>query len=193
MLDVKVDLVLTDPPYGIDYDPARASSNGKWHKWHEDKVEGDSRPFEPAFLMQYRKLILWGANAYSDKLPVNYGWLVWDKQIPAGMLVSHCEMAWTNYLSRVFKFEHLWNGLCRDTEVGKHLHPTQKPVRLMEWCLSLAPDCQTVLDPFLGSGTTAVACKQLGRKCIGVEISEKYCEIAVKRLAQEVMSFPHSP
>ena len=191
----KVDLVLTDPPYGIDYTSAqRHSANSKkWFNWHEEKVTGDNAPFDPSICLSFERVIMWGANAYSDKLPANYGWLVWNKKIPDGFIASGCELAWTNFLTRVYFFEHLWHGLCRDTEVGLHFHPTQKPVRLMQWCISLAPDCQTILDPFMGSGTTLVAAKILGRKAIGIEIEEKYCEIAAKRLMQSVMNLEIAP
>jgi site-specific DNA-methyltransferase (adenine-specific)/modification methylase len=183
----KVDLVLTDPPYGINYKP-RASSVGKWHKWNCDKVINDNDEFELPFdLFNANEIILWGANAYASILPDNYGWLIWDKIIPDGMKASECELAWTNFLKRTRKFTHLWLGLCRESEVGLHYHPTQKPVVLMEWCINLSSNSNIILDPFLGSGTTAVAAKKLCRKCIGIEISEKYCQISVERLRQSVM------
>ena len=184
----KVDLVLTDPPYGIDYKPYRASSNGKWHKWHTERVINDNYEFELPFdLLKSDEIILWGANAYASILPDNYGWLIWDKEIPEGMNVSECEMAWTNFLKRTRKFTHLWNGLCRGSEVGLHYHPTQKPVVLMKWCINLSNNSNIILDPYLGSGATLRAAKELNRKCIGIEISEKYCKIAVDRLRQRVM------
>lgn len=97
------------------------------------------------------------------------------------------ELAWTNLCSSVRIFRHRWFGLLRDSEKGEHWHPTQKPVELMRRCIQQAKLPTLILDPFMGSGTTLRAAKDLGRKAIGIEIEEKYCEIAAKRMAQEVL------
>jgi site-specific DNA-methyltransferase (adenine-specific)/modification methylase len=183
------DAVITDPPYGIDYKPQRSLS--KCHKWQSQKpftpVAGDSRPFDPSPLLSLGlPTILWGANHYADKLPPSGGWLVWDKRgggtISQGFIASDVELAWTNIMGTAKIFTHMWCGLCRDTEVGKHYHPTQKPVALMRWCLSIIPNAKRILDPFCGSGTTGVACAELGRDFVGIEISEEYCAIARRRI-----------
>ena len=118
---------------------------------------------------------------------------MWDKKcdrVPQNNF-SDCELAYTRGLAHksVRMFRHLWTGYQRDSEIGeKVIHPSQKPVELMRWCLGFAPKAQTILDPFMGSGTTLRAAKDLGRKAIGIEINRDYCEIAKRRLAQEVLS-----
>ena len=100
---------------------------------------------------------------------------------------SDAELAFCSGIKTVKMFHYLWHGLCRDGEIGEHLHPTQKPLALMRWCLSFAPDAKTILDPFMGSGTTLVAAKREGRQATGIELEERYCEAAVKRLRQGVL------
>lgn len=185
----KVDLVLTDPPYGIAYNPT--GGNGVARRGNLERVKGDRNPFDPSLLRDYPSLILWGANHYADKLPASAAWLVWYKRdgVPS-IDFSDCELAWSNLKTPARVFNHLWHGMLRDSERGElRYHPTQKPVVLMRWCLKLAPDAKLILDPFMGSGTTLRAAKDLGRKAIGIEIEERYCEIAANRLRQEVLSF----
>ena len=194
----KVDLVLTDPPYGIGCDSSskignksRDSYSGGTYGRVWGKIEGDDKRFEPEFLLKFPKLILWGANHYASRLPDSGGWLVWDKkrfgETANGYRGSDCELAWTNILGSVKIKSFLWDGFKRDGEVGEHYHPTQKPKEVMKWCLNFFPEAQTILDPFMGSGTTLRAAKDLRRKSIGIEISESYCKIAVSRLRQEVL------
>ena len=150
-------------------------------------VYGDDKPFDPQYILSLNvPTLLFGANYFSNKLPHSSGWVVWDKLRPAGLDQSDAEFAWTNFIKGVRVFRHLWHGMMRASEHGENYHPTQKPVALIVWILSLQwTPAGTVLDPFLGSGTTAVACEQLGRKWIGIEIEEKYCEIAAKRIDAE--------
>ncbi len=182
----KVDLVLTDPPYGIGYDRNKKhSGNNK-----NNTVVGDDTPFDPRPLLIFDKIILWGANCYSSKLPNFPAWLCWRKTLTNNDKgqTADFELAWSNCLTRSRYFEHLWAGAYRASESGQYLHTTQKPVDLMLWCIGLVkPEPQTILDPFMGSGTTLVAAKQLNRQAIGIEIDEKYCEIGAKRLSQEVL------
>ena len=183
-----IDAVITDPPYGIshpcDY-KRRGRSNLATCTDYPDVV-GDSEAFVPGQWANW-PCVLWGANHYADKLPASDGWLVWDKMRPDDLDQSTCELAWSNCIKGVRRFSYLWHGMIR---AGNEtlVHPTQKPVALMRWVLSFKwiPG-GIVLDPFMGSGTTLVAAKQLGRKAIGIEIEERYCEIAVKRLQQEVL------
>jgi len=118
------------------------------------------------------------------------GWLVWDKD-NGDNGYADCELAWTNLDIAVRKFRWRWMGMLQEQMGDKkevRTHPTQKPLALMSWCLSLAgDDAKTVLDPFAGSGTTGRACKDLGRKCVMIEREERYCEIAARRMGQEVL------
>ena len=183
-----VDLVLTDPPYGINI----VKVGGE--KWIVPKdyipVYGDDKPFDPSVVLPYGKIkMLFGGNYYADKLPASSCWLIWDKDNTGNF--ADCELIWTNMPTAVRKFKFRWNGCLQENMSQKEYreHPTQKPVPLMRWCIEKSKTTGTILDPFMGSGTTLVAAKQLGRKAIGIEIEEKYCEIAVQRLAQEVLPF----
>lgn len=190
-----VDLVLTDPPYGIAYNPGgrgRGWTRGVKTFSEKDLIHDDNKPFNPEHLLALEvDLILWGANHFADKLPAKPSWLVWDKrQEGLSNDFADCEMAWCSMGFPARMFRHLWYGAFRKSERGeRRLHPTQKPLALMKWCLSFVENGETVLDPYAGSGTTLVAAKELGRKAIGIEIEEKYCEIAAKRLSQEVFEF----
>lgn len=109
---------------------------------------------------------------------------------PYGIYVADLEFAWTNCVARPALFEREWRGATRGSERGQHYHPTQKPVDLMRWCLGLLPaSVEVVADPYMGSGSTLRAAKDLGRPCVGVEIEERYCEMAAKRLAQDAFDF----
>lgn len=178
-----VNLVLTDPPYGMAYKPKRGADGSK--RWSEG-VRGDRKPFDPTQILSYERVICFGANWYADKLPPSGGWIVWDKTpkgIKEGFMYSHAELAWTNLMGRVQKFSLQWGGEARDHE--PHLHPTQKPVALMRWIIERWTEPgDLVLDPYMGSGPVAQACSELGRRYIGIELDEQYCEVAVKRLQQ---------
>lgn len=187
-----VDLVLTDPPYGTNNNCDYTRFSGGQRKnatlpqgrtW--ESVHADQQAFDPAPLLEYPNVIVWGANNFSDKLPAG-AWLVWDKKQPGleGKFMSDCEVAWKKGGCGVFLFRHVWDGFNRATERGSHMHPTQKPVALMKWCLSFYPKARLVLDPFMGSGTTLRAAKDLGLRAIGIEINEAYCQVAVERLRQ---------
>jgi len=196
-----IDLVVTDPPWGISYNPSRSpriESTAGLHSAYNERqfsgvMRGDDRPFDPSQLLAFPRLILWGANHYASRLPDSGGWMIWDKKrggtIAKDFIGSQAELAWGNLGNTVKIFQHLWNGLCRDSEQTEHYHPTQKPVALMRWAIELAANCTKILDPYMGSGTVLIAAKQLGKSAIGIEIEEKYCEIAAKRLSQEVFNF----
>lgn len=203
-----VGLLLTDPPYGgglaVDYANRFKSEAGKWWKnvdrSHNPKhtpILGDDEPFDPSFLLAIdcQAKVLWGGNWYAARLPDSGGWWVWDKRngkrdvSEAEWPMGEAELAWTNVGKGARVFRHTWFGLIRDSERGEHYHPTQKPVALMQWCIEMSKTHGLVLDPFMGSGTTLVAAKQMGRKSIGIEMEEKYCEIAAKRLQQEYLPF----
>ena len=197
-----VDLVLTDPPYGTNTRTDNTRFKSKPSAWWSTNdqsrlavrapVYGDNQPFDPMTLLHFKRLIIWGGNNFASKLPDSAGWFVWDKRRKIEDVewpLSEAELAWTNICKGVHIFRHRWFGLIREDHREEHFHPTQKPVALMEWCLRRVNHCTTVLDPFMGSGTTLVAAKNLGRKAIGIEIEERYCEIAARRMAQEVLAF----
>jgi site-specific DNA-methyltransferase (adenine-specific) len=188
-----IDALITDPPYGMnlntDYSGMKGwNGNGKNHP----AVYGDDKPFDPSPFVNFKIAVMWGANHFASRLPDSGGWIVWNKRgegKPSEICFGDCELAWTNVGQSVRMYSHMWHGVARWTEEPS-FHPTQKPVALMQWVMKrYTDDEQSVLDPFCGSGTTLVAAKNLGRKAIGIEIEEKYCEIAAKRLSQEVMQF----
>ena len=169
--DKSVDLVLTDPPYGIGI------ANNPFRQKHK-KSDWDDAPMGAGqtreLLRVGREQIIWGGNYFN--LRPSQGFLVWDKCQPFTFSSAMVEMAWCSRQSPAKMFRQ------RVTEYEK-MHPTQKPLNLMVWCIEHnSSPSDLILDPFLGSGTTAVAAKMLGRKYIGIEISEEYCAIAKKRL-----------
>lgn len=188
------DLLLADPPYGINFVHGAEKNNPNQTKFAGVKIHGDDHDFSPLPFLGFSKVILWGANHYAERLPSRASWLIWDKR--CGTVVndqSDCEMAWCSFGQTARIFYHVWSGFCKGSEMGKpRVHAMQKPVDLMQWCIGKAGAVETILDPFMGSGTTLVAAKNLGRKAIGIEIEEKYCEIAAKRLSQEVFDFSPS-
>ena len=184
-----VDAIVTDPPYGISH-PCNYATRGRGGiamcNDYSD-VAGDSRPFDAAELLDLGlPTILWGANHYADQLPPSSGWLVWDKERPDDLDQATCELAWTNCVKGVRRFRHLWNGCMRASEHGPLCHPTQKPISLMAWCLSLrwTAGFNRVADPYMGVGTTGVACVKLGRRFIGIEIDRSYFDLSVKRITE---------
>ena len=183
----KVDAVITDPPYGIGH-PCNYGERGRGKLSacnNFPDVHGDNQPFDPApVLCMGLPTVLWGGNHYANQLPPSSGWLVWDKMRPDDIDQATCELAWSNCVKGVRRIEHLWNGCMRASEHGESYHPTQKPVKVIEWVLSLRwlRDFVTIFDPFMGSGTTGVACVNQGRKFVGIEIEPKYFDIACKRI-----------
>lgn len=186
-----IKVIVTDPPYGIAH-PCnfRGRGRGKLAQCNDySDVQGDNKPFDPSWLLALGlPLCLWGANWYADKLPPSGGWLVWDKMRPDTLDQATCELAWTNFVKGVRRYQYLWNGMIRDGEQKENYHPTQKPVALMRWILSLPwTPSGTVFDPYMGSGPVGIACAQLGRGFIGVEVEEKYFHIAVERIKKAYM------
>lgn len=193
----RADLMLTDPPYGINH-PVNYKTRGRGKMaacTDYPAIAGDNRPFDPDFLIRFgygagaaMPTVLWGGNHYASRLPDSGGWLVWDKERPDDLDQATCELAWTNCVNGVRRFRYLWNGMMRAGN-EKLVHPMQKPVALMKWCLSFVPKARTLVDPYCGSGPVLRAAKDLGLQADGIEIEERYCEIAAKRMSQEVFSF----
>lgn len=189
--DKSVDFVLTDPPYGIGADKGSngfgiSSNNVYIDTW--DK-QTPSKEYFDEILRISKIAIIFGGNFFSDKLPVGVHWIFWDKKgdIEFANPFSDGELAWTNIGKKpIKKYTIIQQGFV--SEERDRWHPTQKPIKLFSKILQdYSKETDTILDPFMGSGTTLVAAKQLGRKAIGVEISEKYCEIAKSRLSQDLL------
>jgi len=185
-----VDVVVTDPPYGLGEASGRNRSRGGVAIATDyGSAAWDDRPISADLLAAVvsagRRAAVFGGNFYA--LPPSASWLVWDK-VNGKTDFADVELAWTNYGCAARLKRHLWNGMHRKGREARQ-HPTQKPLEVMRWVISLCPgEPQTVLDPFMGSGTTLRAAKDLGRRAIGIELDERYCEIAAKRLAQEVLA-----
>ena len=199
----KADLLLTDPPYGINIvntgrvgidAPAGFGKVGtrgmvKARTYHN--IEGDDHPFDPRpFLDLAPVVMLFGGNNFASRLPDSPAWLVWDKKAEKGAdhnNFSDVELVWTNLKQKSCPiYRHLWSGLLREgdrnVELKDRVHPTQKPVGLIAAILSDHSNPGALcLDPFLGSGTTLIACEQLGRTCYGMEISPQYCQVIIDR------------
>jgi site-specific DNA-methyltransferase (adenine-specific) len=181
-----VDAVVTDPPYGVNFLCGDAGLRYGGHVKHIKKaIIGDKQQFDPQPFLQYKTVIFCGANNFSHLLPASRGWIYWDKR--PGMKRNDFgdgELIWTNQDRVIRKFEYMWNGVLRAGQVGdEHYHPTEKPVDLMQWLLEeYTPSGATIFDPFMGSGTTGVACMQTGRNFIGCEIDPTYFAIAERRI-----------
>lgn len=181
-----VDAVVTDPPYGINQGGGfsgkglagerRQYKNSDWDK---------SRPSKDVFdcILDISNVqIVWGGNYFTDFLPVSGKWLFWDK-VQTMPTYSDGELAWSSLNGDAVK-QFTYNGSGMLAREKGRVHPTQKPIDLMMWCLSFIPDSQVTLDCFMGSGSTGVACAKMGRKFIGIELDPDYFEIACKRVEE---------
>jgi site-specific DNA-methyltransferase (adenine-specific)/modification methylase len=181
----KVDAVVTDPPYGIGEAAGKAKTRGKLAKAIDyGNDDWDSQPIDNDLIASVRASgrwnIIFGGNYYD--CPATSCWLVWDK-INGENDFADCELAWTNLPKAVRRIRFLWNGMLRANGEQRGDHPTQKPIGVMKWCIGHLPEPnETILDPFMGSGTTGVAAVQMGRKFIGIEREPKYFDIACKRI-----------
>jgi site-specific DNA-methyltransferase (adenine-specific)/modification methylase len=194
-----IDAVVTDPPYGIGFVKGRGGRQGAYRgrpaeaARHLEAVTGDDRPFDPASLLSFPNLLMWGADHYARRLPETGRWLAWNKLGHIEPFDSFCdvEFAWHSLkgASRICSF--MWKGGLACVKIGENNgrreHPTQKPVGLMRWCIEQVKvnERAMICDPYMGSGTTGVAAVRLGRRFIGIEIEPKYFEIARKRIEAE--------
>ena len=198
MEDKSIDLCLTDPPYGIDEANGKNDSRGdklikptifkkkSWDKKIPDKI----------FFDEIRRIskhqIIFGGNYFIEYLTNSSCWLVWDKNNTGDF--ADCELAWTNFKTAVRKYKFTWNGMLQENMKNKEkrFHPTQKPINLMEQILKdYSEPGQTIFDPMMGSGTTIVACENLNRIGIGIELDKEYFNIAKNRIekAADQLSF----
>jgi DNA modification methylase len=175
----KIDAVVTDPPYGI----AHTWKGGKGHGWGNARDQGElrnqwdaaapDRALLEALIERANEVVFWGGN-YFD-LPTSRGWLVWNKP-ERGFSLAEAELAWTNIDTVIRVFDGVRSDPGRE-------HPTQKPLALMQWCLDRLKG-RTILDPFMGSGTTGVAAVKMGRQFVGIEVEPKYFDIACRRITE---------
>ena len=186
----RADLVLTDPPYGINENTKKNMSRGCIAKPTDyGSFDWDKKPVPQSFIEEViaagEHCIMFGGNYYA--VPPASCWLIWDK-VNGKSDFADCEMAWTNLPKAVRLHRQMWNGMLRDGEERgvQRVHPTQKPVALMVWCIEQAAKADTILDPYMGSGTAGVAAIRLGRKFIGIERERKYFDIACQRIEQAV-------
>lgn len=188
-----VDAVISDPPYGMGKYNKFGSRGSLTEAQPYTPIIGDDKPFDPSPFLDFPKVVLFGANWFSDKLPAAAGWIVWDKRDGiASNDFGDCEMAWVKGAVATRVFRHRWNGMIKDSEQNqRRVHPMQKPIALMLWILENYTNLgDTIFDPFMGSGTTGVACMQLGRNFIGCEIDPNYFAIAQKRIKAAAMQEP---
>ena len=189
--DKSVNLVLTDPPYGIKESNEKNKTRGKCcgtkdyghYDWDKQKVKKEY--FEEIRRVS-KNQVIFGGNYYASILGDSSCWLVWDKDNGKNDFAD-CELAWTSFKTAVRKFKWRWKGMLQEDMKNKEkrVHPTQKPLPLFKWILEkYSQPNDVILDPFLGSGTTAVACLELNRHFIGIELSSEYCEIAKKRIRE---------
>lgn len=195
-------LLLTDPPYGISY---RSNHNSGWRdpvrvRWARDEnfpgIFGDDAPLDPTHLERVAPLAaIFGGNYCASALGPSRCWLAWDKRVdttPDNQ--SDCELIWTNFDLPCRIYRHLWRGIIRAGEenvaISQKLHPHQKPIGLLRFVIRYSGiDRGPVVDPYCGSGSTLLAAQRESFPAIGIEIEERYCEIAAKRLSQEVRAF----
>lgn len=188
------DLLLTDPPYGIGEAAGKNKSRNHVvaatdygdHGWDDAPPDTETISIVRA---SARQQIVFGGNYFS--LPPSSCWLVWDKDNGASDFAD-CELAWTNLDRAVRRLKYRWAGMLqepgRKREARKH--PTQKPLDVISWAMGLARgNVESVVDPFMGSGTTLRAAKDRGIRAVGIDKVEAYCEIAAKRLSQQVLDF----
>lgn len=183
----RFDAVVTDPPYGINYGgllKGKGDGNGGadkngWKSYNMPEWDKERPPIEIFNLMRSisSEQIIWGGNYFTDYLPPSMRWLIWDKG-QRDFSLADCEVAWTSQNKAMRVFDYSRGKALQD---GKQ-HPTQKPIALMEWCLGFLPNAKTILDPFMGSGTTLVACQKMGRAGTGIELDPDYFDIACRRV-----------
>jgi len=192
----KADMVFTDPPYGIDLDTdfseimeANPGKVGLTQRKHYKKIIGDDKDFDPSVLLnvfqKVKEVFLWGGDYYSKSLPDGGSWFVWDKRKgieDVDFTLSEFELCWSKnkHHRKIVRIQ--WYGAISigKEDTKKRIHPTQKPIELALWFIEKF-NGENIVDPFLGSGSTLIACEKTNRKCYGMEIDPHYCDVIVKR------------
>lgn len=189
-----VECIFTDPPYGINI-VSKDGSVGGGTKGKYKQIIGDNDKtvavdaYNLCCSLGVEQMFFWGANHYSSHLPDSSCWVVWDKQGGKSVTFADCELCYTNLDKPVRMFTHIWDGFRRDSEKGEtRIHPTQKPVQLFIDIWEKFESPNKVLDLFLGSGSTLIACEKTKRVCYGMELDEHYCTVIVKRFIDFVGS-----
>jgi len=178
----KIDMVFTDPPYGINWNTDYTRFKGGERTGVKyDKIQNDKKDFDPSFfLAMFDKCFFFGANCFSDKLPLG-NWIVWDKRYKNGVsFLADAEVGWYNGSGAVYIVEEVNQGFVNSDQ--KKFHPTQKPIKLIEKIFEKINIPKTLFDPFIGSGSTMIAAHQLKRKCFGMELDPKYCQVIIDRM-----------
>lgn len=188
--------VISDPPYGMaadtDYTRFSGGSTRRGKSTRHAPIINDAQPFDARWMVEFDRVILWGLNHFPDSLQPGAA-LVWDKRNDGaeGTFLSDAEVAWMKGRRGVYVFRHVFAGSARALDAGMDpyaaaVHPTQKPVALMRWCIEQAqvPAGGTILDPYMGSGSTGVAAVQMRHPFVGIEIEEQYFDVACRRIAE---------
>lgn len=186
-----IDMVFTDPPYGMNAvskdgqvgGGTKAAPAGKYKPVHGDENTDIARAcYDLLVGMEFPIIVYWGANYFTDFLPPTSGWIYWHKDRPEGLTFSDGELAWTNLNKPLKAFKVRWDGYHREGERNdKRVHPTQKPILLAEKCFDNYKNIKSVLDLFGGSGSTLIACEKTNRKCFMMELDPHYCDVIIAR------------
>lgn len=188
----RADMVFTDPPYGISVVKSEmvganfgVAKKGKYSEVIADDTTKTAQEFyQTCVALGMDKFIIWGGNYFTDFLPFSDGWLIWNKRANTDIRNTFAdgEMAWCSFHTPIRIYDQLWNGMIREGEKEKRVHPTQKPIRMLSEIIEDHIKGKLIFDGFLGSGSTMVASHQLNRKCYGMELDPKYCQVIVDRM-----------
>lgn len=198
--DKYFDLAIVDPVYGdvtqggyMSHNHGQRIGTGKANQkgyyaglWQQQKTPPE---YFTLLRAKSKNQVIWGGNYFADCLPSSQCWIVWDKRHPEGIKFADCELAWTSFDSAARIFRFMWNGMLQEDMANKEqrIHPTQKPVALYEWILcNFAKPGDKIIDTHVGSGSSLVACYNMGYDCWGYEIDETYYKLAKERLAEEM-------
>jgi DNA modification methylase len=188
----KADMVFTDPPYGIKVVKSEMvganfgiAKKGKYSEVIADDTTETAKEFyDTCISLGMNNFIIWGGNYFTDFLPFSDGWLIWNKRAGTDIRNTFAdgEMAWCSFHTPIRIYDQLWNGMIREGEKDKRVHPTQKPIRMLSEVITDHIKGDLIFDGFLGSGSIMVASHQLKRKCYGMELDPKYCQVIIDRM-----------